>query len=196
MPQTFAVHSVVDVVAAVLGVGVCVWIACAFARRRLERRRQGSAPPVSTTQSTHGDATQSDAGSRRPFRMPARVVATAPVPPTGRASEPDLPVPPGPLAPAHLYDLISRDYLSATTSMPVLLPGARPATPAARSATRSETRPAGPVTVPPLPRREPRARANWIRADWDRAEPNSTRSDSTKQYRTGPGWFSEGEACG
>jgi hypothetical protein len=196
MPQTFAMHSVVDVVAAVLGVGVCFWIACAFARRRLERRRQGSALPDSTTLSKQANATESDAGPRRPFRMPAPVVATAPVPPTGSVSEPDLAVPPGPLAPAHLYDVVSRDYLSATTSMPVLLPGTRPATPATRSATRPTTRPAGPVTVPPLPRREPRARAHWIRADWDRAEPNSTRSDSTKQYRTGPGWFGEGEACG
>jgi hypothetical protein len=191
MPQAFAVHSVVDVVAAVLGVGVCFLIACAFVRRRLERRRQGSARTVSTTLSSRSHVTESDNGSRRPFRLPARVVATAPVPPTGGVSRPDLPVPPGPLAPAHLYDLVSRDYLSATTSMPVLLPAARSATPAARSATR----PAGPVTVPPLPRREPR-RANWVRADWERADPNSTRSDSAKQYRTGPGCFGEGEACG
>jgi hypothetical protein len=113
--------------------------------------------------------------------MPARVVAVAPVPWTAWGPRPDLPTSPGPLAPAHLYDLVSRDYLPPTTSMPAVVPTGSAAPP---------------VTLPPLPRREPRGRTNWVRSDWDRAESNKATLDSAKQYRTGPGWFGEGEACG
>jgi hypothetical protein len=178
MPQTFAVHPVVDVIAALVGVSVGFWIACAYVRRRLDRGRTTSASGNSTTLSTRSHPAESDTDPRRPFRMPARVVASAPVPLAAGDPQPDLSTPPGPLAPAHLYDLVSRDYLPPTTSMPAVVPSAAP------------------VAMPPLPRREPRARSNWVRSDWDRPESNSTRSDSAKQYRTGPGWFGEGEACG
>src|SRR5258705_3985589 len=102
MPQTFAVHSVVDVIAAVAGVSVGLWIACAFARRRLDRGRPTSTPPTSTTVSTRSDPAQSDTGPRRPFRMPAPVVAVASAPWTGLGPRPDLPNSPGHLRPAHL----------------------------------------------------------------------------------------------
>src|SRR5258706_15965253 len=104
MPQTFAVHSVVDVIAAVVGVSVGLWIACAFARRRLDRGRPTSTPPTSTTVSTRSDPAQSDTGPRRPFRMPAPVVAVASVARTARGPPPALPTSPGPLAPAPLSD--------------------------------------------------------------------------------------------
>jgi hypothetical protein len=191
MPQAFAVHSVVDVVAAVVGVGVCFWIAYAYVRRRLERDRRTITMPRIVTVSTRSGHTPGDLGPRRPFRMPARVVAVAPAPSTARVAHPDWTSPfgpfptarvlPGGLAPAHLYDLVGRDYLAPTTSMPAVRPPAPPDPP---------------VFVAPLPRRGPRGRANWVRADWDRSGPDLAEPNKAERYRTASGWFGEGEACG
>lgn len=207
MPEAFVVHSVVDVAAAVGGVVVCFGVACAYVRRRLDRDRRTVPTRTVMTARTGAGYLPEDLGPRRPFRLPASAKGVAPAPFTARApftgrgpftaqapftataTRPDWPasfapfgtgeLPVGKLASAHLYELVSRDYLTETTSMPPV----------------QDPAPARPF-IAPLPRRSPRGRANWVRSDWDRPASAWPDPNNAKQNRGTTGWFGETEACG
>jgi hypothetical protein len=186
MPQAFAVHSVVEAIAAVVGVGVLFVAACVLARRRLQRGREATPPPIPITESGRVRNRSQRPVGRRAFKMPvpsgatpsasqSRLVAIAPL--TRLAEELDLATPSGPLAPAHLYDLVSREYIMATAAMPTVGTGRAPLAP-----------------VAPLARREPRYRPDGTPIGPERTIQYQSEQRQNDQRRVG--WFGEDEVCG
>jgi hypothetical protein len=185
MPQAFAVNTVVDAIGAVVGVGVLFAAVFTLARHRLERGRATPKAPAPVTESRRVPHRKELPVGRRAFRMPpgyapavvgpSKVVAIAPMARIARVDELDEPSA-GPLAQAHLYDMVSREYITATATMPAI-------------------RPAPAAVVTPLPRRQPR-----FRPDGTPIRPIGPIQYRNEQRQADPprktGWFGEGEVCG
>jgi hypothetical protein len=108
MPQVYPLHSVLQVIAAALVVGASLGGACALV---LARRRT----PDRGTSDGRGAASRT---RRRPGPM---VVGVTKVPRRMRVDELDQPaLPSGPLVPARLYDLVSREWITTTAPMPAV----------------------------------------------------------------------------